>query len=542
MKKYNYFDDDRAVDDVRSRVRQADAKEQQRIENSFSYKMKSFTKNSGKKLARKAKDVLSRNPLELLENASRNKKRFVTVIMFLVFIIFLVSLIGLTVLSVNKENKRIQQFNADAGSVCSQYIVQYGNSNYENLYNKYKIRGYRMTGLCYAREMDFNRDNTSELLLIYNDSGVYYVDVWGYNDDKKFVALFHEKAAQTKKKKDDAWVTVYAKNNRYYIGVHDESDLSKVSLYGMRGGKFEKRFNCTYDSATEAFSIRKKVDPVSFERIKLAVLNEQKANMTLNLVSNLVDDFSSGSGDAALKAVAQTTSLTGSYYKVVEGLNQKYGAAKYVERNGYGFIDGLAVVDLVDFDGDGTEELVTVYRKTVKSREQSNTGNYVATEEDKYYFEVYRYNGSSALIAYKGEGISNNLNNEREQYYILKTENGRTLYCQNSFSTKNYGRTVNASSSMMRFDKTSFTTCYKASYTSDYGYTEYFLDDEEVRKSKFAEEGYAVPFFDGTDDYDTSKFSVTYLQRKVSKSGDIKSQVDKTVAKIKELNKSYNPQ
>ncbi len=544
MKKYNYFDDDdSAIESVRERVREADAVETTKHDKTEIFDaIKAFSRTSGERVVTVARTALSRNPFEELEYASKRKKRFVTVVLFIVFIIFFVTLVTATVMSVNKENKRIQQFNADAGSTCSQYIVNYGNTNYENLYNKYKIRGYRMTGLCYVREMDFNRDNTSELFLIYNDSGVYYSDVWGYNDDGKFALLFHEKAAQTKKKKDDAWVTIYSRNNRYYIGLHDEKDVSSVALYGMRGDEFEKRMSCNYDKDAEAFTVRGKVDAASFERIKLAVLSEQKANVIVNQVETLTDGFSTSSDDAAVKAAELGTSLNGSYYKIVEGLNQKYGAAKFVERNGYAYIDGLAVVDLVDFNGDGTDELVTVYRKTVKTRKESDNGKYVPTEEEKYYFEVYRYNGTSAVIAYKGEGISNSLNNEREQYYILHKENGRTLYCQNSFSSKNYGRTVKATSTILKLEKTAFETNFKASYTTDYGYTEYFIDDKEVRKSAFRDEGYLVPFFDGGTDYDASTFFVTYLQRKSSEASSVKPQVEKTVSKIKELNKSYHPQ
>ena len=543
MRRYNYFDDDDdlLIEEIRERVKTAEPEPPKHERGEILDAIKAFSRDGSEKVVSVAKRTLSRNVFEELEHANKRKRRLVGFFMFNVFIIFFVALVLITVHSVTKENERIKQFNADAGSTCTQYIVQYGSCNYENLYNRYKIQGYRMTGLCYAREMDFDRDNTSELLLAYFDSGEYYVEVWGYNDDGKFEVLFHDRAAQTKRKRDDVWVTVYSKNNKYYIGIHDEEDISKVSLYGMSGNKFEKKSTCTYDKDAEAFIVRKKVDPLSFERIKLSVLTESKAIVTQGLVSETIDGFSADGGSASVKAAAINASMNGSYYKVIEGLNQKYGQAKYVEKNGLAYVDGLAVVDLIDFNGDDKDELMLIYRKTVKTRSEDYHGNYISKEEDKYYIEIYRYNGTNAVIAYKGEGISNSLSDSSDQYFILNKAGGKTLYCQNMFSTSNYGRTVNASSSMMQFNKTSFDTTYKASYHTDYGYTDYYLNDEEVYKSKFNEQGYEVPLFDEEREYDASTFYVTYLQRKVRNKGKIEAQVEKTVSTIKQLNSSYEP-
>ena len=541
MKKYNYFDDDEnLIESVRERVRAAEPDPPKHDRAEVLDAVKAFSRSRGEKVLSAAKRTLSRNPLDELETASKRKKRLVTFFMFIVFILFFVTLVLVTVHSVTKENDRISKFNADAGSVCTQYIVQYGTCNYENLYNKYNIQGYRMTGLCYVREMDFDRDNTSELLVIYNDSGVYYVEVWGYNDAGKFSVLFHEKAAQAKKKKNGAWVTVYSKNNHYYIGMHDEKDITKVALYGMRGDKFEKKYSCIYDKSAEAFSIRGKVDPLSFERIKLSVLTESKAIVTQSNVTETIDGFTTD-GDPTAKAAALNASMNGSYYRKIEELNQKYGKAKYKNKLGLAYVDGLAVVDLIDFNGDGKDELLLIYRKSVKSRSVDYNGNYISKDENKYYIEIYRYNGSAAVLAYKSEGISNSLNDSNDKYFIFKKDNGRTYYCQNSFSSGNYGNTISASSTILKFNKTTFEPTFTATYHTDYGYTEYTIDDTEIySKSSFTEKGgYQVPLFDGSEEYNDSEFVVTYLQRSSSKAGNVKAQVERTVSTIKQLNSSY---
>jgi len=542
VKKYNYFDDDdiNAIGEVRQRVKTEDAETKHDKEEVLDA-IKAFSNTGDRRFITRAREVLSKNPFEELEKASKRKKRLVSFFMFMVFMVFFVLLVFLTVHSVTKENERIAKFNTDAGTTCAQYSAQFGNTNYENLYNKYGVQGYRMTGLCYVREMDFDHDGISELLLAYNDSGVYYVEVWGYNNDGVFSVLLHEKATQTKKKTGDAWITVYAKNNKYYIGVHEEGDITSVSLLGLRGEKFESRYTASYDAKAEAFTIKGEVDAISFERIKLAVLSEQKATVITNQVTETIEGFSSSNGDESVKDAISNTSINAAFYRIVEERNQKYGAAEYVEKNGLAYVNGLADVELIDFNGDDQDELMLIYRKSVKSRTEDYNGNYVAVEEDKYYIEIYRYNGTSAVIAYKGEGISNSLDEPDDQYFILKKENGRTYYCQNAYSSREYGRIIHASSTIMKFNKVNFEPTFKASYNSEYGYGEYFIDDEEVYKSRFNEEGYQVPLFDGNEDYDASVFYITYLQRDSDNAADVKDQVAKTNETIKQLNPSYNP-
>lgn len=561
LKKYNYFDDDEediealiASFDIRKNDKKDDENEDSPKENTEAPKhknyekkidkdeiieaIKAFSLKSGEKIKTVAQSVREKYPLEDFDKISKNKKRLVTFILFIVFILIFAIMIAATVHSVNTENKRIAKFDADAGKVCSQYITKYGICNYENLYRNYGITGYRMTGLCYAREIDFDNDNVSELLLCYNDSGIYYVEVWGYNGENKFSNLYHQKATQTDKKSDDAWITIYANNNKYYIGVHDAEDITKVGLYTLKGDGFEKKNTCTYDVETQTFSIKKKEDYVSFERIRLAVLREEKAVVTTDLVTKTIESFSSVENAQAVAGSGK--SIKSAYYTVVENYNQRYGKAKYIQNNGIAYIGGLAVVDLIDFDGDDTNELVLVYRKSVKTRDEDRQGNYIAKIEDKYYIEIYRYNGTKAVLAYKNEDISSSLNDSTDRYYIIKNKNHKAYYCANSFSSSEYARVINANSTILKFDGTKFVQQQKASYRTEYGYTEYFIDDKEVYKSTFNKSGYAVALFDGSSNYDENTFTVTYLQRRALKAGNMSKRVDKTIYTIKKLNPSYS--
>lgn len=578
MKKYNYFDDDELdVDsgDINSLISSFDApKEVKKEEVDRSLKIiqedqkikrekekeaerkaereaivaaiKSFSKKSGEKIATVAQGtfttvahaVKEKKVSEELDNMSDHKKRNVTIALIFVFLIVFVLLVFTTLHAVSSENKRIAKFDSDAGKVCSQYITKYGNCSYENLYSSYGVMGYRMKGLCFVREVDFDNDNVSELLLCYDDGGVYYTEVWGYNSDKEFINFYHEKATQTKKKSDDAWITIYNKNNKYYIGVHSGDKLEKVELYGLKGTEFEKKYSADYEAEAQAFSIKKKVDPTSFERIKLAVLVEEKASVTSDQVSKAVEAFIGPSGLSALLKSSQ--SMQNAYYSVVDEYNQTYGKAKVVKKNGLCYVDGLAAVDLVDFNGDKKDELVLVYRKSVKSRSSDAQGNYVAKVEDKYYIEIYRYNGTKAILTYKNESISNSLGDNADMYYIIKKKNDKAYYCVNAFSSQNYGKTINASSTVFKYDGSKFTQQSKASYRTNYGYTEFFINDREVGKSAFNEKGYAVPYFDGTSSYDENTYTVTFLQRKRLKADNMEKRVSDTVNTIKKLNSSYS--
>ena len=260
MRKYNYFDDDN--DDIQSLISSFDAPKEvkkeevdqslkeieasqkaarleekkqkkeaaksskaQKPNNRFNKarvfeKVKTVSEKSGKKLASVAHDIKERGISEEIDSLSKKKRIRVTIALVAVFLVFFAILVGVTIHSVQSENKRIEKFNNDAGKVCAQYITKYGTCSYENLYPGYGVTGYKMTGLCFAREIDFNKDNVSELLLCYDDGGVYTTEVWGYNHDKDFVSLYHEDATQTERKRDDAYITLYFRNNRCYIGKH----------------------------------------------------------------------------------------------------------------------------------------------------------------------------------------------------------------------------------------------------------------------------------------------------------------------------------
>lgn len=543
MSRYNYFDDDDIIEEdgnVSLRDRHG------------ADKIKAIAKAVGKRFdnsAKKAANSIKKDIMLARSYASadaqdfeeqeykiyKSKKRIVVILsVFLTVLVFAVMIFA-TVHSINAENKRIKEFNTNAGTVCADYIAKYGNCNYENLFDRYGVSGYRMNGLCYVREIDFDNDNVSELLICYFDGNQYHTEVYGYNREKKFVPLYKGTAAQGKSEKEDVWITIYAHNSKYYIGEHTGKDLSKVSLFTRRGDEFEKKQDCTYDAITQEFTVKKKIDVSSFERIKLSVLGEQKANMITEIVSNTVDKFTDKTGKSVVSG--EVGGINSAYSKVVQSYINKYGMPKYIEKDGISYIDGLAAAELIDFDGDGTNELLISYRREVLARGEDNRGNYIATSKYQYYVDIYQYNGSGAKLIFQRDDVSVSLNDTDEKYFVIKALNGKKYYCSNSFSNTEYGRKIYAASSIYRLGKDGFTEKFKASYATEYGYTKYYINSERVySKSEFDSKGYEVALFNGSDDYDSSVFSVTHLQCKTKDAGDMENQVEKTNAVIASLN------
>lgn len=472
------------------------------------------------------------------KEVSKLKHFFIIVLLMILVIVIFTGVVSIFMRSINEENERAAKFGKNAAKVCARYSVQYGNANYENLYDTYKVEGYRLTGLCFVRELDFNNDGESELLLVYNKSGKYYNEVWGYGDGKEFKMLYSEPVAQSDDKTKDAYSLLYRSKNKYYIAKFDKDKLNSFSLMQLKHNSFYKKFSGEYEEKTKAYSVDGKDDTDAFERIKYSVLKEEKAFVDVDAAAELIDTFNRNTdgGDSPQEIV----SLESAYYNIVQDYNKKYGVSRFVKDNGKAYIDGLAVVDLVDFDSDGNNELLLVYRKPVKVRDETARGENVTYEVDRYYCDVYRYSGNRAILTYTNEGLSNKLNNTTDTYYMLRNEKKKINYCLNSFTNTDYGNHITAVSAEYKFNGTEFVSVFKSSYTTDYGYSKYYLDGKSTDKSEFNEKGYMNPFFDGEREYDKEKYTVKYVQRKSADAGDLKGIPKETEQEIQTLNPSYS--
>lgn len=524
-RKPSYFDDD--YDEKISKQRNIDIKS---IIQIIAYYLLVFFKW----LVNAISTFRAKHPIDEIVKSNRKRRRLNFILSIISIFIFAI-MISAVLFSVHNENKKIAKFNTDAGAVCSDYISKYGTTNYENMYANYGIAGYRMTGLCYARELDFNNDGESELLICFSDNGVYQLEVWGYSGSE-FKQFFHSKAVQTKKKTDDVWVTLYRHNNKYYIGVHDENDISKVELFGLKGDEFEKKYDAIYDEQAEAFVIKKEVDYTSFERIKLSVLREEKASVVLEAVSNTIDGFKTDSSKP-VSAEKKSKTRKECYAEIVSKYQQECGTPALKTNDDCSYIDGLAVVKVVDFNNDGGNELLISYRKATKVRDEDKDGNYVSTTDYKYVTEVYTYDGNKAKLVFERDDACQKNVDSLDRFYIIQNKSDCKNLCFNNYSSAENGHVVTASSTIFTFNGKDFSPSFKSKYVTDYGYKEYFIDDEQVWSRQFKEEGYVVPFFDESSIYSSTEFDVFYVQKSGVNKTLVQAQLDETNAVIEKLMK-----
>lgn len=455
-------------------------------------------------------------------------------IAFVVMTVLAVVIIVSTVMnSAIKVNNRHDDFKADAGKICAEYNEKYGIANYKYM-SEYEVKGYMLTGLCVVREIDFDNNGKSELLLAYNENDEYYEEVWGYSG-KDFVKLYRNKLPQSDNKNDDIWMTIYSKDDKFFI-AEQPLNSKKVVIKRLAGDEFKEKGSATYDVNNFTFKMKSKNVTDNFERIRFCVLREYAASTIVDRTLDTTDTYLGKSGNNVGASTSATASMESAYLDIIDIYTDKYGKAEYVSNSKMPHINGLAGVNLVDFDGDKTDELVLVYRRTVSHRDEDSSGNYISIEEEKYSCDIYSWNGRNALLVYQTESIGNLLNDNDSAYYIIKTDGNRKFFCYNTFSSENYNNLVTASSKMMRFNGTNFEQEFKASYKTEYGYTEYYLDGESKYKNSFIDQGgFSVPFFDGTTEFDSEKWQICFLQGKKEWETNIKTQLDKTESTIKSL-------
>lgn len=525
MKKYNYFDDEPDIEQSSFIEKIRDRIDFYKIRNDVA---DTFEEVFHGEAARELRELpnLKRMLLKILAGA-------LSLIVILCFILIFSH-------SINSQHRDNVQFNKDAGKVCTDYITKYGPVKWENLpFEKYGKNKAKLTGLCYARQMDFNNDGSDELMVCYNNKNVYYLEVWGY-DGKDFVKYYSQEANRTENEKYGSWVAFYRKNNKYYICKSQPKTPEKVNLYMLRGKEFKKSSQCDYDYKDDIYSVKGKINAQDFETIKLSVIRSSKAELITETVSENISAFGSISVAAIESSKTDEQLKAQAYYSVIEKKNERYGKAKVNNQYGQSYADGVCVVKLIDFNGDGNEELFMVYRKIIKKSGTDNyTGEFIMTEEPVYCMEVYNWNGTVAKRIFSKDGISRYMSDENVKYIMLKTGKKTTHICHNSYNfTTQF--TYTASSKIYKMKNENFSAIYNARMENDYGYKEYYIDDEYVYSSQFESEGYKVPLFlNDEGSVDETRYSVIYLSGKEQDKFD--SVIEDTVNTIKTLDSSYSP-
>ena len=533
MKKYNYFDDEpEELETVRRK-----AVNRKRIQPDFS----KFAGNARQSI----EDFIHGNTFEDLKEIKEMPYLKAAILKITAFTLFILTIIIFVIVfshSISSQNKKNEQFYTDAGKVCTDYLTDYGIVKWERLdSDEYGSGMTRLTGLCYARQMDFNNDGSDELMLCYNNKNVYTLEVWGYVG-KQFSKLYSEEANRTEDSRDGSWIAFYYKNNKYYICKSSPDTPQEVKFYALKGDSFKEDSGCDYDYKNDIYSVKGKINAEDFETIKLSVIKASKAELISDTVTANIDSFNTVSMAVINTQKSEEELKAEAYYKIIEGRNEKYGKAKISNDKGSPYIEGLAIADLVDFDGDGNEELLLVFRKMLKeSATNAYNGQRIIIEEPTYCIEVYSWNGTVTKKIFSRDSVSNYLSDSSVNYIMLENNDGTANICVNNYSYKSE-RNYTASSRIYECKDGEFDCTFSAREENSYGYKNYYLDGKYVYSSAFSAAAYRVPkVMNDNDDYDKSKYSLIYLSGK-SSGADLENTIRDTVETIEGLNKNYVPE
>lgn len=525
MSRYNYFDDD-----PYEFAPKKSAKKLSLSDLAFR------AEELGKRIHGDAEEEI--RELDELPNLRHAIKK--AVIIFAVLLLIIIFIVGFSI-SINHRVTKTEKFNKDAGNVCINYIKEYGSIKSEDLdaatYGENKAK---LTGLCYARQMDFNGDGDDELMLCYDSKNIYYLEVWGY-DGGEFKKLYKEEANSTQDETDGYWVAFYHKGDKYYICKTEKKDSKNVRLYSMHSGKFRQHGKCEYDLQNDVYYVNGKESSDDFETIQLSCFRKSKADIIIELVNNNIDAFGNISSQALVSEKSSAELKNSAYYEVVRKKIEKYGAPEVKSDSSGKYIDGVAMVKLVDFNGDGNDELLIVYRSyKSKSKYDNYSGEYIYYDVPRYSLDIYCWDGSSAKRVLNKECVSEYFDDENVFYLLLKNGKKSVTLCTNNYTKENnYSYTAN--SRMYKLSKGRFKATYSAKLVNDYGYKTYYIDDESVYNSAWQRGGYKVPFFLNDDDTlpQNEGYEMTYFS--VKKDSTFNTTVQNTTQTIVSLNADYNP-
>ncbi|MCH5321403.1 MAG: hypothetical protein J1E36_06540 [Eubacterium sp.] len=526
MRKYNYFDDEPEV--IESKNKKIIIP---RID--FSSLAESI-KRSSKAIAHGE----ALQEVKELNSMPNLKKLALKLLAFVLFIIFIVVFILIFSHSISSQNKKNALFYTDAGKVCTDYITNYGSVKWESMdSDTYGKDMARLTGLCYARQMDFDNDGSDELMLVYNNKNIYTLEVWSYVK-KEFVKVYSHEANSTEDVKDGSWIGLYHQSNKYYICKSEKNEPEKVNLYALKKDTFSKTSSCDYDYKNNIYSVNGKINAQDFETIKFSVIKSSRAEAISETVIANIDSFHTVSIIELENQKTPEQLKAAAYYEVIENRNNMYGKAKVKAENGKSYIDGVGLVKLVDFNNDGNDELFIVYRKKIKqSATNYYTGEAIIIEEPTYCMEVYSWNGTLAKKIFSKDSISNLLYDNDTNYVMLQNSKNSVDICTNFYTYKsNY--TYTASSRIYSLKEEEFEPIFNVKLVSEYGYKSYYINNEYTYRSTFEDKAYRVPMFlDDDGEYDKEKYTVVYLSG--DKKENLNTVVNNTIKAIESLNSSY---
>ena len=431
-------------------------------------------------------------------------------------------------ISLSGSKKSESRFNADAAQVCAVVTSEHGAVKTTAADEGGGL--YDLSGLCFARELDFDGNGECELLIAYGASGGYTAEVWGY-DGGDFKRLYSKPAnISPAAPKAGSWITLYRSKNKFYIGEFDQRDGKSMPLLTLSGGEFTEKLECDYDPARGIYAFDGEINAADFETISLSGISAARAQSMADAASAAVSGFGGGS-PAEEKELSAEEQAQLAYSETLSQLVGKYGRPQFTDGK-TPFASGVCYAKLKDVDSNGANELIVAYRYTKTTTEKDSRGKTYKTTRPEYRLEVYSASGGTARRIYESDGISSLLGSDSpERFFILKEEDGETQICRNAYTyDERTERIWHGSSRISAPDGNGgYKTIYTAEVDEEYGYRTYRLNGERVYRRDFEKDGYRVPLFcEESDDSSRSGFTIVYLAGGKKHAAEIERLVEQT--------------
>ncbi|MDE5996081.1 MAG: hypothetical protein K2G56_04110, partial [Eubacterium sp.] len=288
---------------------------------------------------------------------------------------------------------------------------------------------------------------------------------------------------------------------------------------------------CVFEPETAYYLFDEEIDSVHFETIQFSALASAKAEYQLNTVHDGLLQFISEREANDNLPETEDQKKASAYSRLIHDRMKKFGETQISTVGSSVFLNGVAVVQLVDFNGDGNSELMLISR---------NKKDYNDTDAaPKYLTEIFNWNGETVKKIYEGSTTSTYFRDSKSDlFYILQKKDSKTNICFNTYS---FGENPDVSwkglSTIVEMaDTDSFETTFTSYKRNNYDYTTYKINGESVKKSRFNEVGYTVPYFCNYDDYNEKEFAISILKCDKSKQSDVEKLLKNTEEVIKQIN------
>lgn len=461
---------------------------------------------------------------------SKKQKKQFKYFTALLFVAVICIFISVTAVKILNSGSRERSFREAAGKVCSDIISEYGSCRIEASGVINENERWALSGISCVKHMDFNADGSDELFVAYSNEGTYFIEVWGFKG-KEFINLYKDKVNYIEDFKNlGRWITIYSRGSKCYIGKIKENSTEEMDLFTLKGNEFKAVSSCGFNPQDMSYSVKGKININDFETIKLSGLTAARAEYNQNSVNDAISEFI---GEKYVNSTVLQTDeqkMADAFCKVIELKNQKYGVPTVSVSDSGCFADGAAVVRLIDFDGDGKEELFVI------SRNKSDFNDTDATPQ--YIMDVFSWDRTTARKVFESRLLSSYFDNSRSDvFYILQKKNGKVNICSNTYSYgENPGKTWRAVSTINEMTSSNgFETTFTAIINSTNGYKTYRLNGKSSYKREFEKEGYAVAYFCNEDDYNKDEFEVVLLNTDESGKKAIEALITETQETVKRL-------